>query len=142
MSAPAFSRFAFALRNGIRRSSMWSRGRTGLALFTVYPSLGIVLLGMHRSRDVADPAWIFSRPRCCGTAGPPQPPLARSRSALLQRVSRYLVALVLAGVGVGRSFDRNDGVRLPDHSLVPTIIRRELVDGAVSSRVSRRIAWS
>ena len=28
----------------------------GLALFTVYPSLGVVLLGMHRSRDVADPA--------------------------------------------------------------------------------------
>jgi hypothetical protein len=35
----------------------------GLALFTVYPSLGIVLLGMHRSRDVADPAMDFLAPQ-------------------------------------------------------------------------------
>ena len=34
----------------------------GLALFTVYPSQGIVLLGMHRSRDVADPVLDFLAP--------------------------------------------------------------------------------
>src|SRR4029078_10146342 len=34
----------------------------GLALFTVYPSLGVVLLGMRRSRDVADPAMEFLAP--------------------------------------------------------------------------------
>ena len=34
----------------------------GLALFTVYPSLGILLAGMHRSRDVADPAIEFLAP--------------------------------------------------------------------------------
>jgi ABC-type sugar transport system permease subunit len=56
--APAFSRFAltygtaFALVYVIARA--W-----GLALFTVYPSLGIVLLGMHHSRDVVDPAMDF-----------------------------------------------------------------------------------
>jgi hypothetical protein len=33
-----------------------------LALFTVYPSLGVVLLGTHRSRDVADPALGFLAP--------------------------------------------------------------------------------
>jgi MFS family permease len=33
-----------------------------LALFTVYPSLGIVVLGTHRSRDVADPALGFLAP--------------------------------------------------------------------------------
>jgi hypothetical protein len=33
-----------------------------LALFTVYPSLGVVLLGTHRSRDVVDPALGFLAP--------------------------------------------------------------------------------
>ena len=34
---------------------------------------------------------------------------------------RSLVSLVLARMAVGRSGPRNDGVRLPDYSLVPTI---------------------
>jgi hypothetical protein len=46
---------AFAVIYAIARAK-------GLALFTVYPSLGIVLLGMHRSRDVADPAMDFLAP--------------------------------------------------------------------------------
>jgi hypothetical protein len=33
-----------------------------LALFTVYPSFGIVVAGMHRSRDVVDPAMEFLAP--------------------------------------------------------------------------------
>ena len=33
-----------------------------LALFTVFPSLGIVLAGTHHSRDVADPAMGFLAP--------------------------------------------------------------------------------
>ena len=33
-----------------------------LALFTVFPSLGIVLLGTHRTRDVTDPAMGFLAP--------------------------------------------------------------------------------
>ncbi len=33
-----------------------------LALFTVFPSLGIVLWGTHHSRDVADPAMGFLAP--------------------------------------------------------------------------------
>ena len=59
--ALAFRRFtfafgmAFAVLYGVARA--WS-----LALFTVYPSLGIVLLGMRRSRDVADPAMEFLAP--------------------------------------------------------------------------------
>ena len=33
-----------------------------LALFTVYPSIGVVLLGTHHSRDHVGPRWIaFSR---------------------------------------------------------------------------------
>lgn len=33
-----------------------------LALFTVYPSLGVVLLGTHHSRDVVDPSLGFVFP--------------------------------------------------------------------------------
>jgi len=33
-----------------------------LALFTVYPSLGLVLIGTHRARDAADPAMGFLAP--------------------------------------------------------------------------------
>ena len=56
-----FRRFAFAY--GTAFAVLYVIARTwGLALFTVYPSLGIVLLGMHRSRDVADPAIEFIAP--------------------------------------------------------------------------------
>jgi len=42
----------------------------GLALFTVYPSLGVVLPGTHRSADVVSPSIEFAAPQCTGTAGP------------------------------------------------------------------------
>ena len=61
MSVPAFSRFAFAY--GMAFGLLYVVARVhDLALFTVYPSLGVVLLGMHRSRDVADPAMAFLAP--------------------------------------------------------------------------------
>jgi hypothetical protein len=60
-SAPAFRRFAFAYGTGFPVVYVVARA-WGLALFTVYPSLGIVLPGMHRSRDVADPAMEFLAP--------------------------------------------------------------------------------
>jgi hypothetical protein len=61
MSAHAFRRFTFAY--GTAFAAVYVAARAwGLALFTVYPSLGIVLLGMHRSRDVADPAIEFLAP--------------------------------------------------------------------------------
>ena len=59
MSVPAFRRFAFAYGMAFGLLYVIARAK-GLALFTVYPSLGIVLLGMHRSRDVADPSYGFS----------------------------------------------------------------------------------
>jgi hypothetical protein len=36
--------------------------KADLALFTVYPSLGVVLLGTHHAKDVADPAMGFVVP--------------------------------------------------------------------------------
>ena len=60
-STPAFRRFAFAYGTAFAVLYAVARAR-GLALFTVYPSLGVVLPGMHRSRDVADPVLEFFAP--------------------------------------------------------------------------------
>jgi len=57
----AFRRFTFAYGTGFAVIYVLARAH-GLALFTVYPSLGIVLPGMHRSRDVADPVLDFLAP--------------------------------------------------------------------------------
>jgi hypothetical protein len=58
---PAFRRFALAYGAAFALVYVVARAR-GVALFTVYPSFGIVILGMHRSRDVADPAMEFLAP--------------------------------------------------------------------------------
>ena len=57
----AFRRFALAYATAFGLVYVVARAR-GLALFTVYPSLDIVLPGMHRSRDVVDPAMDFLAP--------------------------------------------------------------------------------
>jgi hypothetical protein len=61
MSASAVRRFTFAY--GAAFALFYAIARAyGLALFTVYPAQGIVLLGTHRSRDVADPVLDFLAP--------------------------------------------------------------------------------
>ena len=60
-SVPAFRCFALAFGTAFALIYAIARAK-GLALFTVYPSLGIVLLGTHRSRDVADPVLDFLAP--------------------------------------------------------------------------------
>jgi hypothetical protein len=57
----ALRRFAFAFGAGFALSYAIAVGRQ-LALFTVFPSLGIVLPGTVQSRDVADPALGFLAP--------------------------------------------------------------------------------
>jgi hypothetical protein len=61
MTASMFRRFTLAFGVGFAFVYVMARAR-GLALFTVYPSLGIVIPGMHRSRDIADPAMDFLAP--------------------------------------------------------------------------------
>jgi hypothetical protein len=61
MSTSAYQRFVFAFGAAFALFYVIARTR-GFALFTVYPSQGIVLLGMHRSRDVADPVLDFLAP--------------------------------------------------------------------------------
>jgi len=59
-SAP-FRRFAFAFGTTFAFLYVVALAKD-LALFTVFPSLGIVLAGTHHSRDVADPAMGFLAP--------------------------------------------------------------------------------
>jgi amino acid permease len=60
-SSPAFRTFAFAY--GVSFAVLYVIAlKLDLALFTVYPTLGVVLLGTHHSRDVADPAIGFAAP--------------------------------------------------------------------------------
>jgi hypothetical protein len=59
--APAFRRFALAFGTAFGPMYLLARVK-GLALFTVYPSLGILLPGMHRSRDIVDPVLDFLAP--------------------------------------------------------------------------------
>jgi hypothetical protein len=61
MSTSAARQFAFAYAAAFGIFYVVVRVR-GLALFTVYPAQDIVLLGMHRSRDVADPVLDFLAP--------------------------------------------------------------------------------
>lgn len=61
MPTSALHRFVFAFGAAFALFYAIAHAR-GLALFTVYPSQGIVLFGMHRSRDVADPVLDFLAP--------------------------------------------------------------------------------
>ena len=60
-SSHAFRRFAFAYGTAFAVLYVVAL-KLDLALFTVYPSLGIVLLGTHHSRDTVDPAMGFLAP--------------------------------------------------------------------------------
>jgi len=60
-SSHAFRRFAFAYGTAFAILYVVAL-KLDLALFTVYPSLGIVLLGTHHSRDTVDPAMGFLAP--------------------------------------------------------------------------------
>ena len=60
-SSPSFRRFAFAFGTTFAVLYVVALAKD-LALFTVFPSLGIVLAGTHHSRDVADPAMGFLAP--------------------------------------------------------------------------------
>jgi hypothetical protein len=60
-SALRFRRFAFAYGAAFAVLYVVALAQD-LALFTVYPSLGVVLLGTHDSRDVVGPSMGFVAP--------------------------------------------------------------------------------
>ena len=57
----AFHRFAFTFGTAFAVLYVVAL-KLDLALFTVYPSLGVVILGTHHSRDAVDPALAFLAP--------------------------------------------------------------------------------
>src|SRR5438874_12478980 len=57
----SFRRFSFAFGTTFSVLYVVALAKD-MALFTVFPSLGIVLAGTHHSRDVADPAMGFLAP--------------------------------------------------------------------------------
>jgi hypothetical protein len=61
MTGRASQRFAFAFGAGFALSYAIAVGGQ-IALFTVFPSLGIILPGTIQSRDIADPALSFLAP--------------------------------------------------------------------------------
>ncbi len=62
MASPsAFRRFAFTFGAAFAVLYVVALAKK-LALFTVYPSLGLVVWGTHYSRDVVDPAMGFLAP--------------------------------------------------------------------------------
>jgi len=60
-SSASFRRFAFAFGTTFAILYVVALARD-VALFTVFPSLGVVLAGTHHTRDVADPAMGFLAP--------------------------------------------------------------------------------
>jgi amino acid permease len=60
-SSPRFRRFAFACGPAFAIFYVVVL-KFDLALFTVYPSFGVVLLGTHHARDVVDPSLAFLAP--------------------------------------------------------------------------------
>jgi hypothetical protein len=60
-SSYAFRRFAFAYGTAFAVLYVVAL-KLDLALFTVYPSQGIILMGTHHSRDIVDPAMGFLAP--------------------------------------------------------------------------------
>jgi len=61
MCRPAFRRFAFAFGTAFAVFYVLALAKN-LALFTVYPSFGVVVWGTHLARDVVDPALGFVAP--------------------------------------------------------------------------------
>jgi amino acid permease len=60
-SSPAFRRFGFAYGSAFVVLYVLAL-KLDLALITVYPSLGVVLLGTHHAKDTVDPALGFLAP--------------------------------------------------------------------------------
>jgi amino acid permease len=61
MQRPAFRRFTFAFGAAFAVFYVLALAKK-LSLFTVYPSLGLVLWGTHYAHDVVDPAMGFLAP--------------------------------------------------------------------------------
>jgi hypothetical protein len=120
-SGLALRRFAFAYGAAFAILYVVARVR-GLALFTVYPSLGVVLPGMHRSRDVADPAVEFLAPEMWWYGWTATAALGALAAGLFGRIAaRTCLAPAMAGMAVAGPPDRDGRLRRPRDAMAATV---------------------
>ena len=137
MTSSRFRSFAFAY--GTAFAVLYAVAlKLDLALFTVYPSLGVVLLGTHHSRDITAPSMAFLAPAMYLVRLDRH---GRARSARVRArcgdLARAMDAARLAGLAVGGSRVRDDRVRLPHIAMVST-----LATGRVRSLTGARTSGS
>ena len=119
-SSPWFRRFAFAYGPAFAVLYVIALVRD-LALFTVYPSLGIVLLGTHHSADIVSPSIAFANPAMYWYGWTATAALGSARSRRCCRFfARAMDATVLIGVVMGGSRRCDGCVRLPHDAVAPT----------------------
>ncbi len=120
--APRFRRFSFAF--GIAFAMLYVVAlKFDLALFTVYPSIRVALLGTHHSRDSVGPSMGSFLPAMYWygwTATAALGALVFGIGAAL--LPEKLVATVLVGMAVGRSCGSDARMRLPHDALVSTLV--------------------
>jgi hypothetical protein len=123
-SSASFRRFVFAFGTTFAILYVVALARD-IALFTVFPALGVVLAGTHHTRDVADPAMGFLAPAIYWYGW--------AATAALGALTFGLVAALLPGRwtraiwrgwGVVSSRALDDRVRLSHTSLVSVLTRR------------------
>ena len=122
-SAP-FRRFAFAFGTTFAILYVVALAKD-VALFTVFPSLGVVLAGTHHTRDVADPAMGFLAPAIYWYGWAATAALGALIIALVAAsFTRTFGAIRLAGMGVGISYPLDDCLRLSNSTLVSTLVSK------------------
>ena len=120
MSAAAFRRFAFAYGTAFAVLYVVALAQD-LALFTVYPSFGIVLLGTHHSKDIVDPAIGFAAPAMYWYGWTATAAIGALILDLAANSCPNAGRTGLVGMVVGGSHSCDDCVRLPHTPLVPTL---------------------
>ena len=121
-SSHAFRRFAFAYGTAFAILYVVAL-KLDLALFTVYPSLGIVLLGTHHSRDTVDPSMGFLAPAMYWYGWTATAALGALVVGLVAASvpERWTRRFRFGWMVVGNSRARDDRVRLPHVALVSTL---------------------
>ena len=121
-SSPRFRRFAYAYGSAFAILYVIVL-KLDLALFTVYPTMGVVLLGTHHSRDIVAPSMGSFLPAMYWYGWTATAALGSAHIRPRRRsLARALVTTVLVGVVVGASRGSDDRVRLPHAALVSTLV--------------------
>ena len=117
-SSHAFRSFAFVFGTAFAVFYVVAL-KLDLALLTVYPSFGVVLLGTHHARDVVDPSLGFLAPAIYWYGWTATAALGALLFGCV--AARTMDTKVVAGVVVGGSRARDVRLRLPHPAMVSTL---------------------